>query len=215
MFSASGTHGPVVEPALALLIDASLIGAATVLLMRSTSKSGMGLLALLVLTVSSLRVAMADLPNIQPVTVSCLLVGAVMGARRGVAFAILVTLLSNAVIAAGWWSIFQAIGWSLVAIAGSQLNLIEKQEVRMPKLLAVSVLAAFLFGIITSLSIIDSSTTLSGFGIYLLNGLVFDAMHALGNVVIALWLAPWFTRFLHSEEFRLSDPIQIITTVEG
>ena len=110
MFSASGTHGPVVEPALGLLIDASLIGAATILLLRSSSKTGMGLLALLVLTISSLRVAMADLPNIQPVTVSCLLVGAVMGARRGVAFAILVTLLSNAVIGVGWWSIFQAAG---------------------------------------------------------------------------------------------------------
>ena len=85
----------------------------------------------------------------------------------------------------------------------------------MQRLIPAAILSAFVFGIISSFSIIDSSISLSEFGIYLLNGLFFDTVHALGNVVIGLWLAPWFTRFLHNEEFKVTSPLEIHAIVEG
>ena len=43
----------------------------------------------LVASISLLRVVMTPLPNIQPVTIAALIIGAQLGARRGVAFAVL------------------------------------------------------------------------------------------------------------------------------
>ena len=56
------------------------------------------------------RVMLEPLPNIQPVTVALLLIGATLGARRGIGIAILVTILSNAFLGTGIWTLFQAAG---------------------------------------------------------------------------------------------------------
>ena len=94
----------MLSPAAALALDVVLLGAATLLLLsdkRLTRHHGVLLLSF-VAVVAVLRVLMANLPNVQPVTVAVLLAGATLGARRGVAFAILVTMLSNAVLGDGY-----------------------------------------------------------------------------------------------------------------
>ena len=94
MFQALGTHGPVVSPTTSLILDLILLVSAFWLL-ATPSKKNLGdtlLLLTLVLAVSAVRVLMQPLPNIQPVTVAALIVGAHLGARRGAAFAILVAI---------------------------------------------------------------------------------------------------------------------------
>ncbi len=124
MFQAFGVHGPELTPFADTVIDVLLVALAFSLLVTAprTSRHDVYLLATFVAAVTALRVLLQPLPNVQPVTVAALLVGAQLGARRGVAFAVLVTLLSNLLIGDGWWTLFQAIGWGAVAVIGSQLN---------------------------------------------------------------------------------------------
>ena len=93
-----------------LFSDVALVSAAFAFLFSAPRANRMtaAMLATMVVAMAALRVVMQPLPNVQPVTVAALLVGAHLGARRGVAFAILVTLLSNLLISHGWWTFFQA-----------------------------------------------------------------------------------------------------------
>ncbi|MEZ7994628.1 MAG: hypothetical protein QMC43_02650 [Candidatus Poseidoniaceae archaeon] len=194
MFQALGTHGPVLSPTTSLVLDVILVVAAFWLL-ATPSKKSLGdslLLVTLVLAVSATRVLMQPLPNIQPVTVAALIIGAQLGARRGAAFAILVAMISNAVIGNGWWTIFQAIGWASVAVMGSKLALIVNGELQRSRLFIAAIASAFVFDLIVSLSIIDSSFTLLTFLTYLAHGIPYDLLHAVGNLTFAVWFGSWF-----------------------
>ena len=116
MFQALGVHGPELSPGWAAFLDVALVSSAFAFLFSAPRANRMtaAMLATMVVAMAALRVVMQPLPNVQPVTVAALLVGAHLGARRGVAFAILVTLLSNLLISHGWWTFFQALGWSVV-----------------------------------------------------------------------------------------------------
>ena len=194
MFQALGTHGPVFSATTSLVLDVILLVAAFWLL-ATPSKKSLGdslLLATLVLAVSATRVLMQPLPNIQLVTVAALIIGAQLGARRGAAFAILVAMISNAIIGNGWWTIFQAIGWASVAVMGSKLSLIVNGELQRSRLFIAAIASAFAFDIIVSLSIIDSSFTIVTFLTYLAHGIPYDLLHALGNLTFAVWFGSWF-----------------------
>ena len=194
MFQALGTHGPVFSPTASLVLDVILLVAAFWLL-ATPSKKSLGdllLLATLVLAVSATRILMQPLPNIQLVTVAALIIGAQLGARRGAAFAILVAMISNAIIGNGWWTIFQAIGWASVAVMGSKLSLIVNGELQRSRLFIAAIASAFVFDIIVSLSIIDSSFTIVTFLTYLAHGIPYDLLHALGNLTFAVWFGSWF-----------------------
>lgn len=194
MFQALGTHGPVLSPTTSLILDIALVVAAFWLL-ATPSKKSLGdtlLLLTLVLAVSALRIFMQPLPNIQPVTVAALIVGAQLGARRGAAFAILVAMISNAIIGNGWWTIFQALGWASVALIGSKFALIVEGELQRSRLFVAAVASAFIFDFIVSLSIIDSSFSILTFLTYLAHGIPYDMLHALGNLTFAVWFGSWF-----------------------
>ena len=210
MFQATGIHGPVLGPVGSLILDVVLLGIAFWMLLSTTKKTvpDIILFASIVAGVSLLRVLMVPLPNVQPVTVAALLVGAQLGAKRGVAFAILVTMITNFIIGNGIWTLYQALGWSLVAIIGANYNLVLNGKINYKKVFFASIFTAFLFDIIVSLSIIDGSTTFSQFMIYLANGIPYDLMHALGNLTFAAWLTTWFVKLLQHqptlEEIELS-----------
>ena len=194
MFQSLGTHGPVLSPTTSLFLDIALLVAAFWLL-ATPSKKSLGdtlLLLTLVLAVSAVRVLMQPLPNIQPVTVAALIVGAQLGARRGAAFAILVAMISNAIIGNGWWTIFQAIGWASVALIGSKIALVVDGEIQRNRLFIAAIASAFVFDFIVSLSIIDSSFSIVTFLTYLAHGIPYDMLHALGNLIFAVWFGSWF-----------------------
>jgi len=201
MFQASGIHGPVLGPMGSLVLDVVLLGIVFWTLMSSTKRSASDIIlfASIITGVSLLRVVMTPLPNIQPVTVAALLVGAQLGAKRGVSFAILVTMISNFIIGNGIWTLYQAIGWSIIAIIGANAKLIVSNSINFSRLFMLSIFSAFLFDIIVSFSIIDGSISLNQFMIYLANGIPYDFMHALGNLTFAAWFGTWFARVLQHQ----------------
>ena len=207
MFQSYGVHGPVLGPFSGLVIDVILLALAFWMLASPDMKKVSNVLTFvtLVTSVSLLRVVMTSLPNIQPVTVAALIIGAQLGARRGVAFAVLVTMISNFIIGDGIWTLYQAIGWSVVAIIGSSSKIIIDGQLQLNKTFGYAVICAFLFDIIVSLSVLGT-VSLSGFMMYLLNGIPYDILHAVGNVTIAAWFGRWFseaiTKFQSLEEIE-------------
>ena len=207
MFQSYGIHGPVLGPVTGLAIDVVLLALAFWMLASPDMKKASNILTFvtLITSVSLLRVVMTPLPNIQPVTVAALIIGAQLGARRGVAFAVLVTMISNFIIGDGIWTLYQAIGWSVVAIIGSSSKLIVDGQLQLNKTFGYAIICAFIFDIIVSLSVLGT-VTLSGFMIYLVNGIPYDLLHAVGNLTIAAWFGRWFseaiTKFQSMEEIE-------------
>ena len=198
MFQALGAHGPVLTPLASALLDITLVCVAFAFFVGGsrTNRMTMGMLATMVVAMAALRVLMQPLPNVQPVTVAALLVGAHLGARRGVAFAILATLLSNLLISHGWWTLFQAAGWGIVAVIGARANLVQNGQLQLQRLALVSVVSAMVFGFVSTLSLVTSAMTPSAFIVLLGQGLPFDVVHALGNLVFVVWMAPSLHHFL-------------------
>ena len=142
------------------------------------------------------RLLMEGAPNIQPVTILMLLAGAHIGARRGMALALLTTLVTNAFLGSGLYTIYQASGWALVALSGALLSnwLIVAERIDMWRLAALGLACGFAFDWWVSLYIFHGGAGLMTYLQYLINGLSFDVLHALGNVTFALWLAPMLNR---------------------
>ena len=201
MFQALGAHGPVLSPLAELVLDVVLLGSAFLLLARPTKRPVFDSLFMicLVVSVSLLRVVMQPRPNVQPVTVAALLVGAQLGARRGAAFAVLVAMISNMFMGDGWWTVFQAAGWASVAVAGSRLPLVTSAGLNLGRVCMASIVAAFWFDLFVSFSILDGSIGFYEFIIYLGHGLPFDFLHMAGNLTFAVWLGKWFFNLLEEE----------------
>lgn len=198
MFQAVGVHGPELTPIAHALLNTILVASAFFFLFsgqRHHRFASAGL-ATLVVAMAALRVVMQPLPNVQPVTVAAVLVGAHLGARRGAAFAVLVALLSNMLIGDGWWTLFQAIGWGAAALLGARYLAAESNALDMKRLCTVSAASAFLFGLVTTLSLVDSGTSAMGVGLLFVQGLPYDAVHAIGNLAFAAWLGPSLHSFL-------------------
>ena len=136
-----------------------------------------------------------------PVTILAVMVGSKFGAQRGFAFAILVTLASNAVLGHGWWSLFQILGWGSVAILASMVKVHDEEGIlSMSQLAFASLWSVPVFSIIVSLSIIDAGMSPIEFGLYLVNGLLYDLLHFLGNLFFAMWFGQWFERLLNMNQ---------------
>ena len=216
MVLTSGTHGPSLAPFEFLTLNVILIATCFVLLCqpKKSTKKDVLILVSITLAAAASRILLEPFPNVQPVTLMCLIVGACLGARRGMAFAIITTLLSNVVLSHGWWTLFQASGWAAVAFAGSRLNLIIDSKLEMRRIVVASILASVLFDWWVSLSIYTSGMSLQDFGIYILNGLPFDVVHALASVVSAFWIGPWLANLI-TEDQLLSESKHFIGEADG
>ena len=142
------------------------------------------------------RLLLEGAPNIQPVTILMLLAGAHIGIRRGMALAVLTTLVSNMFLGSGLWTIYQASGWALIALFGGLLSskLVENGRINMWRLASAGLVLAFAFDWWVSLYIFHGDASISTYLQYLISGLSYDLMHALGNVTFAFWLAPILNR---------------------
>lgn len=203
MLSAIGTHGPTVSPIVMGLLNTVFLAVAVWLLVKPQKNSETWFLPLLLFVglATLSRIALSFIPNVMPVTIMAVMVGSKFGAQRGVSFAILVTLASNAVLGHGWWSLFQMIGWGSVAAVASLMSVHDSSaNLSMNRLLFSSLWSVPIFSIIVSLSILDSSMSMIEFGLYVANGLLYDVLHFLGNVFFAMWFGQWFERLLSMNE---------------
>jgi len=217
MFSAIGTHGPILSPIADTLLDIFFVGLAIMLFANSKpSKMQSFFFLSFVCIIVAGRVILQPLPNVQPVTLAVFLMGAHQGTRRGMSFAILVTLLSNLFIGDGWWTLFQAIGWSAVAAFGAWATARSSAKIELDALLPLLVVSSILFDIITTLSLIDSSTTITSFMSILYSGLLYDMFHILGNLCFAVWLGGSIQDFLMpmeniNEESVMAEDLHVIS----
>jgi hypothetical protein len=178
-----------------------LIGAAFLLLCRpnTSAKKEILVLSIITLAAAASRVLLEPLANVQPLTMMCLVMGGVLGARRGMAFALMATLISNAILSNGWWTLFQATGWAAAAFAGSKLALVIDGEIQMKRLLLSAAVASVLFDWWVSLSVWHSGMGLGEFALYLLNGLPFDALHVIASLTFSVWLAQHLADLIHQQ----------------
>lgn len=131
------------------------------------------------------RVLLSPIPNVQPVTVIVLLAGMQMGARRAILLATVIALGSNLFLGHGIWTLYQAVGWSLVGCLGSVLGTrLESTSV----LLVTAALSALMFDFVVSLSILQAVGP-ENLLAYLVAGIPYDLLHAVANMTFAAWLA--------------------------
>tara|TARA_B100000925_G_scaffold281655_1_gene253645 strand:- start:886 stop:1545 length:660 start_codon:yes stop_codon:yes gene_type:complete len=209
MVMTDGVHGAVLGPIEMLVLNIFLITFCFFMLCRPTINSTREVLVLSTITIAAAasRIILEPLPNVQPLTVLCLIMGASLGARRGMAFAVMATMISNIILSHGLWTLFQATGWAAIAFAGSKLNLVIRSDILMKRLLVTSVIVSVLFDWWVSFSVITSGTTMFEFFLYILNGLPFDVLHALASIVSAVWIAPYLANLLHDEISDLEKPL--------
>lgn len=158
------------------------------------------LIALLAAVASASRVLFAAIPNVQPVTLLILMIGIHLGARRATAVAVLVALMSNMALGHGPWTFYQALAWSAVGTSGAMFRRIlvnwDGTEVRIIPLAILAFIWGFLYDWTVSLSALTLYQTKEAFFAFLIVGLPFDVLHAVGNVLFAVWLAPSLHRLL-------------------
>ena len=152
------------------------------------------LIALLAAVASASRVLFAALPNVQPVTLFILMIGLHLGARRATAVAMLTALLSNMALGHGPWTFYQAIAWAAVGTSAALLRPIlvnwDGTKVRILPMAILAFIWGFLFDWIVSVSALAIYQSFEAFLTFIIAGLIFDAMHAVGNVLFTVWLAP-------------------------
>ena len=159
---------------------------------ESRLDSGRTMIALAVLATAGIvgRILLEPLPNISPVTVLVFLAGAHYGVRHGVALATVIAVVSNLFLGHGLWTLYQAAGWSLVACAGAYLStwfVNSEGKLNLNRLMVLGFASAFAFDWFVSLSVLHTQPP-SYIASYLIQGFVYDLVHAFGNLAFAAWL---------------------------
>ena len=211
MVMTDGVHGTALGPVEMLVLNVVLVSFSFLLLCRPTQSAKREILVLTSITLAAAasRILLEPFPNVQPLTLMCLVMGASLGARRGMAFAVMATMLSNIVLSHGLWTFYQATGWAAIAFAGSKLSLVNGSQVEMKKMIFTAAIVSVLFDWWVSLSALSSLATISDFGIYILNGLPFDAIHAIASIASAVWIAPYLANLLSVETSTSEEPLSI------
>ncbi|WP_173916267.1 ECF transporter S component [Halobacillus sp. Marseille-Q1614] len=132
------------------------------------------------------RIAMAHLPNIQPVTAIIIIAGFWLGPLSAVFLAVLVTFLSNTILGMGMWSVWQIISWSVI---GLMAGMIGKYIPSLPVwgLAVYGFFSGLFYGLIISVTMY---TVGQPFWVYYLAGLPMDVNHAVANAVFIGLLSP-------------------------
>jgi len=188
-------HNVALSPTQSLFLNIAILSIIVLSLIRSErslrDQSQWGMLVLLAVFGVSGRILLDPIPNVQPVTVLVLLAGAYYGAPRAIALAATVALASNVLLLGhGPWTLFQAIGWGAIGLAGALLanRILIEGRVRIGLLAVIAAASGLAFNWFVSLSILFEAGS-SMLVPYLLNGLVFDLYHVAGNVLFVAWMA--------------------------
>ena len=188
-------HNVALSPNQSLLLNITILSVIIFAVLRSERRlddsNPLAMLGILAIFGIAGRVLLDPVPNCQPVTVIVLLAGIYYGAPRAVALAGIIALASNfAILGHGPWTLFQVVGWGMVGMAGAYFSdhLLKDGQIQLNKLAGLAIISAFVFDWIISLSIL-LNTDVSMLVPYLLNGLLFDLYHAVGNLIFVAWLA--------------------------
>jgi len=155
------------------------------------------------------RVIFHPFPGVQPVTIICLVTGASLGPRAGLAVGPIAGLLSNSFLGQGPWTPPQMALWGLAGLSGALLRPLCTRAVG---LAVVGFAWGFLFGWAMNVWFLASfGPDLSWASFVLVTGrsVPFDLAHATGNAVLALTIGPALLRLLGRYALRIRTEIVI------
>ena len=184
------------NPVVSLLLNLTLLGIICWSLFKVEKNYSNGrkfvILGFLAIIGIAGRILMSPIPNVQPVTVIVLLAGIRMGAKESISLASIIALSSNLILGNGIWTIYQAAAWALIGCLGALFS--NRLESTM-KLILMAAISGFLFDWFVSLSILHSV----GFDMlipYLIVGIPYDLLHAVGNITFMIWLSNPLTEIM-------------------
>ncbi len=167
----------------------------------------MALVATLGAAAAAGRVLFAPIPSVQPVTVMCLVTGAALGPRAGLAVGPIAGLVSNSFLGQGPWTPPQMALWGAAGLSGALLRPVCRHAAG---LATVAFGWGIAFGWGMNIWFLASfGPEVSGASIVLAGGrsLPFDLAHAIGNVVIALVAGPALGRLLRRYAVRIRTEV--------
>jgi hypothetical protein len=150
------------------------------------------------------RIAFAAVPNVKPTTDIVLIAGFALGGAPGFAVGALAALTSNFFFGQGPWTPWQMAAWAATGVLGAVLAVGMRRRARSPEapplgrwpLAIVCCVAGFAFTVVQDVGdwVSFSDHSLAQLGVYVGQGLGFDAVHAAGCLAFALALGPALTR---------------------
>ena len=153
------------------------------------------------------RVFLSPIPGVQPVTTICIVTGASLGPRAGLAVGPIAGLLSNSFLGQGPWTPPQMALWSAAGLTGSLLRVV----CRRPVGLAV---VAFAWGILFGwamnvwfLASFGPEVSWASFVLACGRSVPFDLAHAIGNALLALVAGAALLRLLGRYALRVRTEI--------
>lgn len=201
--------GARVSPAVtAVLVLAIVLGLGLVALERGGGGAKeLSLVATLGAVAAAGRVFLSPIPGVQPVTVVCLVSGAALGPRAGLAVGPVAGLVSNSFLGQGPWTPPQMALWAAAGLTGALLRPVCR---RAPGLALVGFAWGMLFGWAMNVWFLASfGPEVSWASLVLAGGrsLPFDLAHAVGNAVLALVAGPALLRLLGRYALRVRTEI--------
>ena len=155
------------------------------------------------------RVFLSPIPGVQPVTVICIVTGASLGPRAGLAVGPIAGLLSNSFLGQGPWTPPQMALWSAAGLTGALLRGACRRRVG---LAAVAFAWGLVFGWAMNIWFLASfgpEVSWASFVLAAGRSVPFDLAHAIGNVVLALVAGPALLRLLGRYALRVRSEIVI------
>jgi energy-coupling factor transport system substrate-specific component len=175
------------------------------------------------------RIAFAAVPNVKPTTDIVLIAGFALGGGPGFAVGAIAGLTSNFFFGQGPWTPWQMAAWGATGVVGAGLARIVSLSARLPlirpglgretkhngagepprvgrwTLALVCCVAGFAFTVVQDVGdwVTFSDHSFSQLGVYVGQGLGFDAIHAGGCLVFALAFGPALTRSIQRFATRL------------
>jgi energy-coupling factor transport system substrate-specific component len=200
---------------IAILVIVVMIGLGLVALERGGGGAKeLALVATLGAVAAAGRVFLSPIPGVQPVTTICIVTGASLGPRAGLAVGPIAGLLSNSFLGQGPWTPPQMALWGAAGLTGALLRAVCRRAVG---LAVVAFVWGVLFGWAMNVWFLASfGPDLSWAGFVLASGrsVPFDLAHAIGNALLALVAGPALLRLLGRYALRVRTEI-VIETAPG
>jgi uncharacterized membrane protein len=149
-------------------------------------------------TVGRLVFALPVLPNIQPMTALLILITLNIGIIDGLVVATLSMLLTNMILGMGPWTVLQIFAFIVVILLTALCKIFYRYGSFRNRLIFSiwAALTGFIYGLIISF-LSFHLYGMSNFVVYYINGLPFDALHAVGNFAFFLILEPIIVPIIH------------------
>ncbi|WP_217914425.1 hypothetical protein [Miltoncostaea marina] len=193
-----------------VLVVLLLIALGFVALERGGGAKELALVATIGALAAAGRVLFAPIPGAQPITVTCLVTGASLGARAGLAVGAVAALISNSFLGQGPWTPPQMALWALAGLSGAALRRVCRARLG---LAAVGAVWGVAYGWGMNLWYLAAFGPEVSWAALTLSGgrsLPFEAVHATTNVVLALVAGPALLRLLGRYATRIRTEVVVI-----